>query len=64
MEVANRVSHGQAALLGLICSFYDSEDGQKILEMVNLPNFVDALVILDDESREIIAILWETYTGW
>ena len=64
LEVAGSISHGQAALLGLMCSFYNSEDGQKILEKVILPNFVDALAILDDESRKIVSDLCLTYSGW
>lgn len=64
LEVAGSISHGQAALLGLMCSFYNSEDGQNILEKVNLPNFVDALAILDNESRKIISDLCLTYSGW
>lgn len=56
--------HGQAALLGLMCSFYNSEDGQTILEKVNLPNLVDALAVLDDESRDSVGELWLNYPGW
>lgn len=64
LKIAASKGHGQAALLGLMCSFYNSEDGQKILEKVNLPNFVDALAILDEESREIVNELWLNYQGW
>lgn len=64
LEIATRISHGQAARLGLMCSFYNSEGGQKILENVSLPNFVDALAILDDEGQEIISELMRYYTGW
>lgn len=57
-------SHGIQVLLGLMYSFYDSEEGQKLLEQCNTPNLVDAQVVLDLEGQEIIAELWSNHTGW
>lgn len=57
-------SHGQQVMLGLMCSFYNPEDGQKLLEKSNTANFVDALNILDSEGRSIISQLWLTHNGW
>lgn len=63
-ETIDGYSHGQQVLLGLMCSFYNSEDGQEILEKAGAANLVDALGIIDLKGREIIAELWLNYTGW
>jgi uncharacterized membrane-anchored protein YhcB (DUF1043 family) len=57
-------SHGKQVLLALMYSFYDSQEGQELLERCNTPNLVDALGVLDFEGREIIAKLWLNYAGW
>ena len=58
------LSHGQQVLLGLLYSFFDSIEGQKLLAQADAPNLVDALAILDLDGRKIIAELWMYYTGW
>ncbi len=57
-------SHGLQVLLGLMYSFYDSAEGQKLLEKANAANLVDALSVLDFESRDVVAELWLNYSGW
>ncbi|HGU7213685.1 hypothetical protein [Fluoribacter dumoffii] len=57
-------SHGKQVLLGLMYSFYDPECGQELLIQVQSPNFVQAIFILDEEARNIIAQLWLHHTGW
>jgi len=34
------------------------------LEKANTPNFVQALSVLDEEAKNIIAELWLHHTGW
>lgn len=63
-QVIGGYSHGSQILLGLMCSFYNSEEGQKILNKVGAPNLIDALAIIDFNAREIIGELWLNYTGW
>lgn len=63
-KVIGKISHGQAAMLGLMHSFYDSEEGQKLLKEANVENFVDALRLLSEEAKEVIAKLWMNYQGW
>lgn len=57
-------SHGKQVLLGLMYSFFNAEDGQKLLEKAGTPNFVQARAILDQESLEIVAQLWTNHSGW
>lgn len=63
-KVLGSQSHGKQVMLGLLYSFYDSTEAQKLLERANTPNLVDALVVLDREAKEIISQLWLNYTGW
>ncbi|OJW06879.1 MAG: hypothetical protein BGO44_13895 [Legionella sp. 39-23] len=63
-EAIGGYSHGKQVLLGLMYSFYNPEDGQKLLEQSNTTNFVDALNVLDDEGRKIISQLWLNHSGW
>lgn len=57
------ISTGQAHFLALMYSFYNSEDGQKMLEVIGRPNIADA-THLDDEQIEIIIELMKNYQGW
>lgn len=57
-------SHGKQVLLAMMYSFFNPEDGQKLLEKTQTPNFVQALSILNKEGRSIIAQLWLHHTGW
>lgn len=63
-EAIGGYSHGKQVLLGLMYSFYNPEDGQKLLEQSNTANFVDALNVLDDEGKKIISQLWLNHSGW
>lgn len=57
-------THGKQVLLVMMYSFFDPEDGQKLLEKIQTPNFVQALSVLNKESQQIIAQLWLHHTGW
>lgn len=57
-------SHGKQVLLAMMYSFFNPEDGQKLLEKTQTPNFVQALSILNKEGRSIIAQLWLHHKGW
>ncbi|MDP3560975.1 MAG: hypothetical protein Q8R83_02205 [Legionellaceae bacterium] len=57
-------SHGKQVLMGMMYSFFDSEDGQKILEKAKTPNFVQALNVLDEQAREIVYQLCQHQAGW
>lgn len=57
-------SHGTQVLLALMYSYYDPDEGQKLLERFGTPNFITALAVLDIKGTEIITTLWLNYTGW
>lgn len=63
-EAIGGYSHEQQVMLGLMYSFYNPEDGQKLLEKSNTANFVDALNVLDGLGRSIISQLWLTHSDW
>lgn len=48
------ISRGQAHFLALMYSFYNSEDGQKMLEAIERPSIRDAAAYLDKDQLEII----------
>ena len=68
LEFINKVfgskSHGQQVLIALMYSFFDSIEGQKLLERAQAPNIVDALVVLDRQGKEIFGQLSQYYSGW
>jgi hypothetical protein len=64
LKASGSYSEGKKALLALMYSFYDSEDGQKLLENNGTPNFVSAYAKLDFEGRQIISQLLLNYSGW
>ena len=57
-------SHGIQALVALMYSFYDPDEGQLLLNRIGAHNFVSAQRILDLSAREIIAELWLYHTWW
>lgn len=57
-------SHGKQVLLAMMYSFFNPEDGQKLLEKTQAPNFVQALSVLNQDARQIISELWLHHTGW
>lgn len=58
------LSRGEAAFLAAMCSFFNAEWGQKLLEDVGFPNICDIASKLDREHAEVIAELFLTYSGW
>lgn len=57
-------SHGKQVLLAMMYSFFNPEDGQKLLDKTQAPNFVQALSFLNQDARQIISELWLHHTGW
>ena len=57
-------SHVKQVLLAMMYSFFNPEDGQKLLEKTQAPNFVQALSVLNHDARQIISELWLHHTGW
>lgn len=62
-KAAGGYSHGKQVLLALMYSFYDPEEGQKLLARFGTPNFVDAHVVLNLKGTQIIAELWLNIWG-
>lgn len=59
-----QLSKGQAILLAVMYSFYNSEEGQLYLEQLGRPNISDIAAHLDKEYLEVIAKLFVNYSGW
>lgn len=57
-------SGGETALLAIMYSFYNSEDGADMMEQIEIRGFADYSSKLDLESREIVAELLKNYNGW
>ncbi len=57
-------SNGEAAFLATLCSFFNSEWGQVLLDRAGYPNLCDLASKLDPGSAEIIAELFVSYHGW
>jgi len=58
------LSRGEAAFLAAMYSFFNSVDGQRLLEGVDFPNICDLAAKLDPDRAEVIAELLMTYPGW
>lgn len=58
------ISAGQGALLAAMYSFYNPDDGQKLLAAAGYPNLADLASKLDPEYAEVIAALFLNYHGW
>ena len=57
-------SRGEAAFLAAMCSFYNAEWGQSLLERAGYPNLCDLAGKLDEPRAGIIAELFLYYPGW
>lgn len=63
-DAIGRVSAGQGAFLAALYSFYNGDDGQKLLAAAGYPNISDLAGKLDPEYAEVIAALFLNYHGW
>lgn len=63
-DAIGRISAGQGAFLAAMYSFYNPDDGQKLLEAAGYPNLADLASKLDPEYAEVIAALFLNYHGW
>jgi len=57
-------SRGEAAFLAALCSFFNSQWGQALLERAGYPNLCDLAATLDAERSAVIAELFLNYQGW
>ncbi len=57
-------SRGEAAFLAALCSFFNSEWGQALLERAGYPNLCDLAATLDAERSAVVAELFLNYQGW
>lgn len=58
------VSGGQGAFLAALYSFYNGEDGQRLLVAAGYPTLADLAAKLDPEHADVIAALFVNYQGW
>ena len=58
------ISGGEAALLAVMCSFYNSEWGGKMMQELGLQGMADLSAKLDLKSNQVVADLLVSYTGW
>ena len=58
------LSHGEAALLAAMCSFYNSEWGGELLRQVGVNGLADLAAKLDHDAICVVSGLLESYTGW
>lgn len=57
-------SSGERTLLAVMYSFYNTEDGAKLMDEVGIRGFADIASSLDLEARDVVAELLKNYTGW
>lgn len=60
----HQINARNALFLAAMYSFFDDEDGQRLLEELGSPNIVDLAAQLSKEQAEIIAELFLNYCGW
>lgn len=58
------LSGGEAALLAVMCSFYNSEWGGKLMRDIGIEGMADINAKLDPKETKIIADLLINYSGW
>lgn len=58
------LSSGEAALLAVMCSFYNSEWGGQIMQDLGIHGLADVSARLDLKGNKIVAKLLLNYTGW
>jgi len=63
-DAVGRVSSGQGAFLAAMYSFFNAEDGQRLLARAGYPNLCDLAAKLEGEHAEIVAELFLNYHGW
>lgn len=63
-DAIGRISAGQGAFLAAMYSFYNPDDGQKLLAAAGYPNLADLASKLDPDYAEVIAALFLNYHGW
>ncbi|WP_248746212.1 hypothetical protein [Pseudomonas sp. MWU12-2037] len=57
------MSHGEKVFLAALVSFYNAEDGGRLLQAVDVHGLAD-LGVLDAKRRALIAHLILNYSGW
>lgn len=63
-DAVGRVSSGQGAFLAAMYSFFNAEDGQRLLARAGYPNICDLAAKLEGEHAVIVAELFINYHGW
>lgn len=63
-DAIGRVSAGQGAFLAAMYSFFNAEDGQRLLARAGYPNICDLAAKLEGQHAEIVAELFLNYHGW
>jgi len=58
------LSSGEAALLAVMCSFYNSEWGGKMMQELGLQGMADVSAKLDLKANQVVADLLINYSGW
>jgi len=58
------LSGGEAALLAVMCSFYNSEWGGKLMRGIELYGMADICGKLDRAENQVVADLVVNYSGW
>ena len=63
-ENISSLSSGEATLLAVMCSFFNSEWGGDLMREFGLNGMADVAFKLDLEGNQIVADLLVNYTGW
>ncbi len=58
------LSSGEAALLAVMCSFYNSEWGGELMRNMGIQGMADISGTLDLRERKVLSELLLNYTGW
>ena len=63
-DAIGRISAGQGAFLAAMDSFFNAEDGQRLLARAGYPNICDLAAKLEGAHAEVVAELFLNYHGW
>lgn len=63
-DAIGRVSAGQGAFLAAMYSFFNAEDGQRLLARAGYSNICDLAAKLERAHADVIAELFLNYHGW
>ena len=63
-ERIGMLSSGEAALLAVMCSFYNAEWGGQMMQDLGIRGMADISAKLDLEANHLVADLLVNYTGW